>query len=108
MDMLAYAPVEYKYLETLAKIFIIPATQTQFFQENSLNNAPNRRIAIAMITNSAFTGCFTENPFWYQQFDLTQFRTLRGGQSIVDFDTADNYCLYVTTMKAMNYQDDIP
>ena len=31
-----------------------------------------------------------------------------GGQPIVDFDTADNYRLYVTTMKAMNFQDDIP
>ena len=34
MDMLAYAPVEYNYLETLAKTFIIPARQNQFIQEN--------------------------------------------------------------------------
>ena len=107
-DMLAYAPVEYNYLETLAKTFIIPARQNQFFQENIFNNAPIRRIAIAMNTNSAFTGSFTENPFWYQQFDLRQIRKLRGGQPIVDFDTADNCRLYVTTMKAMNFQDDIP
>ena len=90
MDMLAYAPVEYIYLETLAKTFIIPARQNQFIQENIFNNAPNRRIAIAMNTNSAFTGSFTENPFWYQQFDLRQIRRLRGGQPIVDFYTADN------------------
>ena len=32
MDMLAYAPVEYKYLETLAKTFIIPARQNQSIQ----------------------------------------------------------------------------
>ena len=61
-----------------------------------------------MNTNSAFTGSFTENPFWYQQFDLRQIRILRRGQPIVDFDTADNCRLYVTTMKAMNFQDDIP
>ena len=30
MDMLAYAPVEYNYLETFAKTFIIPARQKQF------------------------------------------------------------------------------
>ena len=108
MDMLAYAPVEYNYLETLAKTFIIPARQNQFIQENIFNNAPIRRIAIAMNTNSAFTGSFTENPFWYQQFDLRQIRILRGGQPIVDFDTVDNCRLYVTTMKAMNFQDDIP
>ena len=104
IDMLAYAPVEYNYLETLAKTFIIPARQNQFIQENIFNNAPFRRIAIAMNTNSAFTGSFTENPFWYQQFDLRQIRILRGGQRHVDFDTADNCRLYVTTMKAMNFQ----
>ena len=90
MDMLAYAPVENNYLETLAKTFIIPARQNQFFQENIFNNAPIRRVAIAMNTNSAFTGFFTENPFWYQQFDLRQIRILGGGQPIVDFDLADN------------------
>ena len=51
---------------------------------------------------------FTENPLWYQQFDLRQIRVLREGQPIVDYDTADNCRLYVTTMKAMNFQDDIP
>ena len=108
MDMLAYTPVEFKYLETLAKTFIIPARQNQFFQENIFNNAPVRRIAIAMITNSAFTGSYIENPFRYQQFELRQIRILRGGQRIIDFYAADNCRLYVTTMKARNFQDDIP
>ena len=106
-DMLVYAPVEYNYLETLAKTFIIPARQKNFIQENIFNNAPIRRVTIAMNTNSAFTGSFTENPTWYQQFDLTEIRMLRGRQPIVDFDTADNCRLYVTTMKAINFQDDI-
>ena len=108
MDMLAYTPVEFNYLETLAKTFIIPARQNQFIQENIFNNAPVRRIAIAMNTNSAFTGSDTENPFCYQQFELRQSRILGAGQPIVDFDAADNCRLYVTTMKAMNFQDDIP
>ena len=108
VDKLAYAPVEYNCLETLAKTFITPARQNQFTQENIFNNAPIRRVTIAMNLNSAFTGFFTENPFWYQQFDLRQIRILRGGQSIVDFDTADNCRLCVTTMKAMNFQDGIP
>ena len=108
MDMLAYAPVEYSYWETLAKTSIIPARQKQFIQGNIFNNAPIRRIAIAMNTISTFIGSFTEIPFWCQQFDLRQIKILRGGQPIVDFDTADNCCLYVTTMKAMNFQDDIP
>ena len=95
-------------MEILAKTFIIPARQNQFIEENIFNKAPIRRVAIAMNTNSAFTGSLTENPFWYQQFDLRQIRLLRGGQPIVDFDTAHNCRLYVTTMKAMNFQDDIP
>ena len=35
-------------------------------------------------------------------------KILRGGQPIKDFDAADNCRLYVTTMKANNFQDDIP
>ena len=108
MDMLAYTPVVFNYSETLAKTLIIPARQNQFIQENFFNIAPVRRIAIAMNTNSAFTGSYTENPFWYQQSDLRQIRILRGGQPIVDFGAADNCRLYVTTMKAINFQDDIP
>ena len=108
MDLLAYTPVEFNYLENLAKTFIIPSRQNQFIQENIFNKAPVRRIFIAMNTNSAFTGSCTENPFWYQQFDLRQIRILKGGQPIVDFDAADNCRLYVTTMKAVNFQDDIP
>ena len=61
-----------------------------------------------MNTNSAFTGSFTENPFWYQRSDLRLIRKLRGGQPILDFDAADNCRLHVATMKAINFQQDIP
>ena len=108
MDMLAYTRVELNYLETLAETFIIPVRQNQFIQENIFNNAPVCRIAIAMNTNSAFTGSYTELSFWYQQVELRQTRKLRGGQPIVHFDAADNCRLYVTTMRVMNFQDDIP
>ena len=46
MDMLAYAPVENNYLETLAKTFIIPARQNHFIQENIFHNAPLRQILL--------------------------------------------------------------
>ena len=95
-------------METFAKTFILPARQKQFLQENIFNKAPVRRIAIAMNTNSAFTRSYTENPFLYQQFDLRQIKIPSGAQPIVDFDAADNCRLYVTTMKAMNFQDDFP
>ena len=90
MNILAYAPVEYNYLATLAKTFMISARQNQFIQENVFNNVPISRVAIAMNTNSAFTGSFSKNPCWYQQFDIRQFRILRGRQPVVDFDTANN------------------
>ena len=107
--MHAYTPVESNYLETLTETFIVPARQNQFIQKNISKNAPVRRIAIAINnTSSAFTAFYTEIPFWYQQFDLRQIRILRGGQPLVDFDAADNCRLYVTTMKAMNFRDDIP
>ena len=38
LDMIAYTPVEFIYLETLAKTFIIPARQNQFIQGNIFNN----------------------------------------------------------------------
>ena len=91
----------------LPKTFNIPARNNQFIQENIFYNAPVRRIAIAMNTNSAFIESYTENPFWFEQFHLRQNRILRGGQPIVDFDAADNCRLYVTKMKAMNFQHDI-
>ena len=106
--MFVYNPLEFNFLKTLGKTFITPARQKQFIQENIFINAPVRRIAIAMNTNSAFTGSYTETPFWNQQFDLRQIRILRRGQLIVAFDAADNCRLYVTTMKAMNFHDDIP
>ena len=52
MDMLACTPVQFNSLESLAKTSIIPARQNHFIQENIFNNAPVRRIAIAMNTNS--------------------------------------------------------
>ena len=73
-----------------------------------MNDAPVRRIATAMNTKSAFTGYYTENNFWYQPFNLRQVRLLRECQLIVDFDAADKCRLYVTTMRAMNFRDDIP
>ena len=99
--------MDLNYLETLARTFIIPATQYQFIQENIFNNVPVRRIAFAMTTSSASTGFDNKIPFWYQQFELRQIGILRKGQPIVDFDATDNCRLYVTTMKAMNFQDDI-
>ena len=47
--MLSYTPVECNCLETLAKTSVIPARRNQFIQRNIFNNAPVRRIAIAIL-----------------------------------------------------------
>ena len=108
MDMLVYTPVEFSYLDTLVKTFIDPARQNVFIQENIFTNVPVRRIVIAMNKKLCIFGFYTEKQFRYQQLDLRQVWILRGAQPIVDFDAADNCRLYVTTLKAMNFQDDIP
>ena len=108
MPQLAFAPVEYSYMEILAETNVVPAQHNHFFQENIFNSAPIRRTAIAMNSNSAFNGSFAENTFWHQQFDLRHIRTLRGVQSFVHHDTTNNCRFYVTTMKAMNFQDNNP
>ena len=79
MDMLAYAPVEFNYLETLAGIFIVATRQSRFVQEHIFNKSPVRRIAISISRNSAFTGSYTKNPIWYQHFDLRQLGVFRRG-----------------------------
>ena len=95
-------------METIARRFIIPSGQNQFIQENVINNAPIRRVAIAMNTNSAFTGHFQENPFHYQKFGLRELRIVPGGRAIVSLDTTNDCRAYVTTMKAMNFNEEIP
>ena len=56
MSQPGYAPVEYNYMEALAKTYIFPERQNHFIQENIFNIAPRPRKAIAMNSNSASTG----------------------------------------------------
>ena len=99
-------PAQYNYMETIARTFIIPSSQNQFIQENIFNNAPIRRIAAAMNTNSTAAGSFHENPFSYQQFHLRGL--IRGGRAIVSLDTTSPCRPCVTTMKAMQFNEDFP
>ena len=88
-------------------IFVSLARKNQIIQKNIFNFAPARRNAIAMKTNPDILVSYTENSFRYQPFNLRQSRIIRGCQRTVVFDAANN-CLNVTTMKSMNFQDDIP
>ena len=95
-------------METIARTFIIPSRQNQFIQENIFNNAPIRRVIVAMNTKSAVAGSFHENLFSYQQFHLREHRIIRGGRAIVSLDTTSPCRLYVTRMKAMQFNEDFP
>ena len=108
LDTLAETPVEISYLDPLAIFFLISAGQNQFIEEKIFNKASVRRIDTAFNTNSAFTGLYIENPFWHQNFDLRQNIKLKGRQKMIDLNAANICRLYVTTMKAMNFEEDIP
>ena len=95
-------------METLEKTLIIPARQRPVCSKNILNNVPVRRNAIAMNKNFTFTGSVTKNPFRYQPFKLRPFRIFRGCHPNVNVDAAENCRLDITTIKAMNVQDDVP
>ena len=101
-------PSHYNYMETIARTLIIPSRQNQFIQENVFNNVPIRRIVVAKNTNLAVAGSFHENPFNYQQFCLREFRIIRGGRAIISIDTRSPSRPYVTTMKAMQFNEDFP
>ena len=95
-------------MATTARTFIIPSGQNQFIQENVFNNSPIGRIAIALTTNSAFTPHFQGSLFHYRKFGLRELRIVRGGRAVVSIDTTNNCRAYVTTMKAMNFNEEIP
>ena len=59
-----------------------------------------------MNTNSAVAGSFHENPSNYQQFYLRELRVIRGGRANISLDTIFPCHPYVTTMKAMQFNED--
>ena len=88
--------------------FIIPTGQNQYIQENIFNNAPIRRLALAMNTNTAFKGSKDSNPYHYQKFNLREIKIVRGNQVVVNIDTSDDIRAYVTTMRALKFEEDGP
>ena len=102
-------PAHYNYIETIARTFIIPSRQNQFIQENVFSNAPMFSIiVVAMNTNSAVAGSCHENPFNYQQFHLRELRIIRGGRAYISLDSTSPCRPYVTTMKAMQFNEGFP
>ena len=67
-------------------------------REIILNNAPIRRVAVAINAKSAVAGSFHENFFSNQQFHSRELRLIRGGRAILSLDTTSPCRPYVTTM----------
>ena len=95
-------------METIARTFIIPFCQNQFIKKSIFINSPIRRIAVAKNTKSAVTGSFHENHFNDQQFHLRELKVIRGGRAIVSLDTTSPCRPYVTTLRAMQLNEDFP
>lgn len=98
----------YNYSEIMPKTYVVPNGQNEFTQEDVFNRAPIRRLVLAMNTNSAFRGSKFANPFHYQKFNLSNIKIIRGSQTIVDMKTEDDTEPYVTTLKALKFDDDGP
>ena len=101
-------PAQNNYMNNIARIFIIPSSQKQIIRRKVFNNNSLRKIAVAMKTNSAVAGLFHENSFNYQQIRLRELRNIRDQRAIVSLDTIFPCRPYITTMKAMQFNEDFP
>ena len=61
-----------------------------------------------MNTNTAFTGSLKTNPFHYQKYNLRSIRIVRGSHVAVDMDTTDNVQSYISTMRALKFDEHGP
>ena len=79
----------------------------QFLQENVFNNAPDRRIAIAMNTKPAFILRILSG-IKNLISDKVEYSEVGKQLSILMLQVIANVYVYITTMKAMNFEDVIP
>ena len=73
-----------------------------------VNNARIRKLAVAMNKNLAVSRYFHKNPLHYQQFYLRELRIVRVGRAFISLDTIFLCRPYVTTMKAIQLNDNFP
>ena len=62
---------------------------------------------IAMATSQAYLGTNRTNPFYYQNFNLSQIVVYRNGQPIVGtpVSTTFNHRIYFNTLEALDFLD---
>ena len=54
------------------------------------------------------TGSLKTNPFHYQKHNLRSIRIVRSSHVVVDMVTTDNVQSYITTMRALKFDEDGP
>ena len=61
-----------------------------------------------MNAKSAVAETFHKNLSNYRQFYLRELRIVRGGRAVISLDTTSTCRPYVTTIKAMHFNEDFP
>ena len=103
--MLSSSPAEFNKLENLANILITADRQNRITQQYFFIIDPVRLKAIAINGGLHTQDCTMK--FHSSLCNSISKKSQHSG-AIVDFEAADNCRLYVTTMRAMSFQDDSP
>ena len=107
MNMLVYNPVEYNYLETLAKTFIIPVKKIFLFRKHFWTFLQIVALPLQLLQTLHSLDRLLKIHSSINISILDKLEYSRGGQPIVDYDANDNCHFYISKMKAMNFEDDI-
>ena len=87
--------------------FTIPKGQKSFLKDNLFPSASPKSIAIAMVTNKAYNGDLSLNPYNLQHFKLEELALLVGGKSYPgppyrpDFAIKNYVCDYMDFMEVL-------
>jgi hypothetical protein len=77
---LTKATAKYPICRSMVKAFNINSGNHTISIDNALNGQLPRRVFIAMVTNDAFTGNFSKNPFRFEHFNLNHLALYVGGE----------------------------
>ena len=97
----------FRYTEVLPRTFLTTTRIRCWSHEDIFSKEPVRRMIIAMATNQAYLGINRNNPFHYQNFNLSQNVVYRNGQPIVGtpVSTTLNHRIYFNTLEALDFLD---
>ena len=96
----------YHYTEIIPKTFLVSIDTRSWNHEDIFNHEPIRRFALVMVTNEAFLGAKTVNPFHFQKFDLQSITVYRNGYPIAGtpLQTEDDKKLYLNSLEALQFK----